>query len=126
MRRHTRCSLVTGVQTCALPFYCSLLYTILHRRGHYRLNGKLPLRIGRQLIAAAIMAAALLAARDPLLPWFAGSVGERALSVTALFLAGVVVYFGPAWTIGSIVSLRLALFENKARRRVRKGCVRNF
>src|SRR3546814_4393812 len=26
-RRHTRCALVTGVQTCALPIY---------RRGHYR------------------------------------------------------------------------------------------
>src|SRR3546814_1634922 len=60
---------------------CALLYTILHRRGHYRLNGKLLLRIGRQLIAAAIMAAALLAARDPLQPLFSGSVFERALSV---------------------------------------------
>src|SRR3546814_1078894 len=24
-RRHTRCSLVTGVQTCALPIYCAAL-----------------------------------------------------------------------------------------------------
>src|SRR3546814_15332329 len=64
---------------------CALLYTILHRRGHYRLNGKLLFRLGRQLIAAAIMAAALLAARDPLVPWFAGRsegrrVGEECVS----------------------------------------------
>src|SRR3546814_5714178 len=25
-RRHTRCALVTGVQTCALPIYCSLYW----------------------------------------------------------------------------------------------------
>src|SRR3546814_688469 len=80
---------------------------------YYRLNGKLLLRIGRQLIAAAIMAAALLAARDPLLPWFAGSVVERALSVLALVLAGVVVYFGAAWTIGAIDRDRLAILQRK-------------
>src|SRR3546814_20884259 len=69
--------------------------------------------MGRQLIAAAIMAAALLAARDPLLPWFAGSVVERALSVLALVLAGVVVYFGAAWTIGAIDRDRLAIMQRK-------------
>src|SRR3546814_15194626 len=93
-----------------------LLYTILHRRGHYRLNGNLLLRIGRQLIAAAIMAAALLAAREPLLPWFAGSVVERALSVLALVLAGVVVCFGAAWTIGALARNRMAILTSKRAR----------
>src|SRR3546814_4153118 len=29
-RRHTRCALVTGVQTCALPISCILTLTIIH------------------------------------------------------------------------------------------------
>src|SRR3546814_10844712 len=31
-RRHTRCSLVTGVQTCALPIYRAVLVTPRHPR----------------------------------------------------------------------------------------------
>src|SRR3546814_10501916 len=45
-RRHTRCALVTGVQTCALPICCRLLEALwpLHRRRrgvHRRGDGKL-------------------------------------------------------------------------------------
>jgi putative peptidoglycan lipid II flippase len=92
---------------------CALLYTILHRRGHYRMNGKLLLRIARQMIAAAIMAGALFAARDPLLPYFAGNVVERAASVLALVLAGVAVYFAAAWMIGAIDRDRIAILQRK-------------
>jgi putative peptidoglycan lipid II flippase len=92
---------------------CILLYSILHRRGHYRMNGALLLRIGRQFAAAAIMAAALFAARDPLLPWFAGNVIERAASVVALVLAGVAVYFAAAWMIGAIDRDRIAILQRK-------------
>src|SRR3546814_768113 len=28
-RRHTRCALVTGVQTCALPIYPAITYTLI-------------------------------------------------------------------------------------------------
>src|SRR3546814_1937785 len=31
-RRHTRCALVTGVQTCALPIYLSVLFTFVCAR----------------------------------------------------------------------------------------------
>lgn len=92
---------------------CILLYSILHRRGHYRMNGALLLRIGRQFAAAAIMAAALFTARDPLLPWFAGNVIERAASVVALVLAGVAVYFAAAWMIGAIDRDRIAILQRK-------------
>ena len=92
---------------------CILLYSILHRRGHYRMNGALLLRIGRQFAAAAIMATALFAARDPLLPWFAGNVIERAASVVALVLAGVAVYFAAAWMIGAIDRDRIAILQRK-------------
>src|SRR3546814_7972776 len=36
-RRHTRCALVTGVQTCALPILGALFHTFLHGTGD-RLN----------------------------------------------------------------------------------------
>src|SRR3546814_1132675 len=32
-RRHTRCALVTGVQTCALPIFAGDLYIFRGRRG---------------------------------------------------------------------------------------------
>ncbi|MCF8709576.1 murein biosynthesis integral membrane protein MurJ [Rhizorhapis sp. SPR117] len=92
---------------------CALLYSIQHKRGHYRLHAKLLLRLGRQLIAAAVMAAALFAARDPLLPYFAGGVIERAVSVLALVLAGVTVYFATAWAIGAIDRDRIAILQRK-------------
>src|SRR3546814_14113616 len=38
-RRHTRCALVTGVQTCALPIYASIIST-LQARDYVRLEGK--------------------------------------------------------------------------------------
>src|SRR3546814_6266844 len=33
-RRHTRCALVTGVQTCALPIYCAIALESPHRSEH--------------------------------------------------------------------------------------------
>src|SRR3546814_3126805 len=36
-RRHTRCALVTGVQTCALPIYYKR--TKEYGSGHYKLDG---------------------------------------------------------------------------------------
>ena len=38
---------------------CLMLYVILHRRGHFRIEGWLASRIIRQLIAGALMVAAL-------------------------------------------------------------------
>ena len=38
---------------------CLMLYVILHRRGHFRIEGWLASRIARQLVAGAAMAAAL-------------------------------------------------------------------
>src|SRR3546814_20698620 len=40
-RRHTRCALVTGVQTCALPI-CAIPPTICHRTGRRRGCGTAP------------------------------------------------------------------------------------
>src|SRR3546814_1682087 len=57
-RRHTRCALVTGVQTCALPFYALLLddpelgsgLAELIRVGHYA--AEYALKLQRDRLAA--------------------------------------------------------------------------
>jgi putative peptidoglycan lipid II flippase len=79
---------------------CIILYVILHRRGHFRIEGWLASRIARQLIAGALMVAALIAIRMGLAGWFAGSVGHRMAGVLAIVGGGMVVYFPLVWFLG--------------------------
>ncbi len=79
---------------------CTILYVILHRRGHFRIEGWLASRIGRQLIAAAAMVAALVAIRMGLSGWFTGSVGHRLAGVIAIVGGGMAVYFPLVWMLG--------------------------
>src|SRR5205085_4377107 len=72
---------------------CLMLYIILHRRGHFRIEGWLASRIGRQLMAAAAMVAALVAIRMGLSSWFVGSLGHRLAGVIAIVGGGMAVYF---------------------------------
>jgi putative peptidoglycan lipid II flippase len=78
------------------------LYAILHRRGHFRIDWPLWSRIARQLVAGALMGAALWAAKQAFAGWFAGSAGERLVAVAALVGVGGLVYFTVAWTIGAM------------------------
>ncbi|WP_308516586.1 murein biosynthesis integral membrane protein MurJ [Sphingomonas flavescens] len=79
---------------------CTILYVILHRRGHFRIEGWLASRIGRQLIAAAAMVAALIAIRMGLSGWFTGSLGHRLAGVIAIVGGGMAVYFPLVWVLG--------------------------
>jgi putative peptidoglycan lipid II flippase len=79
---------------------CTILYVILHRRGHFRIEGWLASRIGRQLIAAAAMVAALVAIRMGLSGWFTGSLGHRLAGVIAIVGGGMAVYFPLVWILG--------------------------
>ena len=79
---------------------CTILYVILHRRGHFRIQGWLASRIARQLIAAAAMAGALVAIRMILSGWFEGSVGHRMAGVVAIVAGGMAVYFPLVWILG--------------------------
>jgi putative peptidoglycan lipid II flippase len=81
---------------------CAILYVILHRRGHFRIEAWLAGRIARQLIAGAAMVAALLVLRMLLEGWFTGGVGRRLLGVGAIVGTGFAVYFPVAWLIGGI------------------------
>src|SRR3546814_7673356 len=53
-RRHTRCALVTGVQTCALP-----IYVLRFHVDYYKPDGKRPPKPGEPLAKRAIVDAIL-------------------------------------------------------------------
>jgi putative peptidoglycan lipid II flippase len=95
---------------------CIILYVILHRRGHFRIQRWLASRVFRQLIAAAAMAAALFAIRHFLGSFFSGSVGHRMIGVTALVGGGMAVYFPLVWVLGGTDRDELrALVSRRAR-----------
>jgi putative peptidoglycan lipid II flippase len=73
---------------------------LLHRRGHFRVEGWLASRLARQLLAAAAMVAALFAIRMALTGWFVGSLGHRLAGVIALVGGGMLVYFPLVWILG--------------------------
>jgi putative peptidoglycan lipid II flippase len=79
-----------------------LLAALLHSRGHFRVPGWLASRVVRQLLAGAAMGATLWVLERALADRFAGSVGDRVLSMGALVAAGGIVYFAIAWTIGAM------------------------
>jgi len=79
---------------------CAILYVLLHRRGHFRVERWLASRLARQLIAAAVMVAVLLLIRTALGGWFAGSLGHRLAGVIAIVGGGMIVYFPMVWILG--------------------------
>jgi putative peptidoglycan lipid II flippase len=79
---------------------CAILYVLLHRRGHFRVEKWLLSRLARQLIAAAAMFAAVLAMRTELASWFNGSFAQRLAGVVAIVGGGMIVYFPLVWVLG--------------------------
>jgi putative peptidoglycan lipid II flippase len=90
--------------TTALTAWLNMLalYVILARRGHFHVQGWLWSRILRQLLAGALMAAAIWGVGEALSGWFAGSTGRRLLGVAAIVGTGGLVYFTIAWVIGAM------------------------
>jgi putative peptidoglycan lipid II flippase len=79
---------------------CTILYILLHRRGHFRVQKWLASRIARQLVAAAAMVVALYAIRHVLQGWFVGSFTHRVAGVAAVVGGGMAVYFPLVWILG--------------------------
>ncbi|HET8750655.1 MAG TPA: murein biosynthesis integral membrane protein MurJ [Sphingomicrobium sp.] len=79
---------------------CTILYVILHRRGHFRIEGWLASRIARQLLAAAVMVVVLYLIRSAFLGWFVGSLLNRLTGVIAVVAGGMAVYFPLVWMLG--------------------------
>lgn len=94
---------------------CVMLYVILRARGHFRIEGWLWERIARQIAAGLVMMAILWGLRVLFADWFAGSVGQRMVSVAALVGVGGVVYFVAAYLFGGMdkEGLRVLLRSRK-------------
>ena len=86
----------------------SLLYLLLHRRDHFRLQPVLIGRIARQILSTALMAAALWWIAGHFDGWFSGSVGERTIAIVALVAAGLAVYAAAGYATGALDRQRLA------------------
>ena len=78
------------------------LYTLLHARGHFRIEPWLVTRLLKQLACAAAMAATLFLLERYFAGYFAGGIGHRALSMLALVGAGGIVYLALAWISGAM------------------------
>lgn len=93
---------LAGATALSASLNCLLLYAVLHRRGWFRFNGRLALRIGRQLIATAAMSALLWWLMGLLADRFGGSVFERVWSLAVLVGAGLAVYGAVGWLVGAV------------------------
>lgn len=79
-----------------------LLFTILWRREHFRPEAALFGRVLRQLLAAGVMTAVLWWLMREFSGWYIGSVGERAVSLITLVVAGMLAYFGTGYVVGAV------------------------
>ena len=70
----------------------AMLAITLHRRGHWRADGRLWRRLPRTLLASLGMAAALLGSAEALAPVFAAGGPLRFAALAALIGIGIVVY----------------------------------
>ena len=90
---------------------CAMLYAILHRRGHFQVEGDLWVRISRIILSAAAMGATI---------WWLSPFGDayygagalaRVISIAALCGAGAVVYFALAYLTGAIDRNKIAMLK---------------
>jgi putative peptidoglycan lipid II flippase len=89
------------------------LFAILYVRGHFRMPGWLIGRVGKQLVAALVMAGALFAIRAIFADWYFGGVLERAVGLAVLVGVGGLVYFALAFLIGGIDREALASLRRR-------------
>ena len=93
---------------------CAMLYGLLHKRGHYRLESDLIFRISRIALSAAAMGALLYFVKPYGADYYGGNVIERVVSVALLCGAGAIVYFGLAWMTGAIDRSKIAMLRRKS------------
>ena len=80
----------------------AMLYAILHRKGVFRLTGRVAGRIARIVLAAAAMAAALTFAIPLAGDAFVGGVVERIVALGAIVGLGGLIFFGCAMLFGVV------------------------
>lgn len=89
------------------------LYTLLQMRGWFHFTGKLAGRIGRQLVATAVMSALLLWLTPLLAEHYGGNAFERAWSLLVLVIGGGAVFFAVAFAVGAIDKDLMAQLRRK-------------
>ena len=92
-----------------------LLFIILYARNQFRMPGWLIARLGKQLIAAAAMAASLYAVKIAAGNLFFGGVLERVVGLGALVGVGAIVYFAIAWMIGGMDREAISALRRRAK-----------
>jgi len=94
---------------------CLMLYVQLHRRGHFQLEGALLWRIGRIILSAAAMGAAIMLLEPLGRAHYGGDLINRVVSIGLLVGLGAVVYFALAWLTGAIDRSKITMLTRKAR-----------
>ena len=92
-----------------------LLYVVLHRRGWFHFTAALAGKIGRQLIAVAVMAALLWYMMPLMEPYYGGSAFERIWSLLVLCAAGGTAFFVMAFVVGALDKDLLAMLTRRRR-----------
>ncbi len=92
---------------------CAMLYTMLHRRGHYRIELSLLLRILRITLSAFGMAVVLIYAAPLGEGLYDGNVWQRIGSITALVSVGGLVYAVLAWVTGAVDRDKITMLTKK-------------
>ena len=104
---------LAAATACSASLNCLMLYAVLHRRGWFHFTLPLASKIARQLIATAVMAAALWWVSPLLAPHYGGSVWERVWSLSVLVGMGLIVFFGIAFAVGALDKDLLAMLRRK-------------
>lgn len=92
---------------------CIMLYIMLKKRGHFEIEADLLFRIGRIILSAAAMGAALYFFMPYGEPYYSGSAFESALSITLLCGVGAISYFTIAWFTGAIDRSKIATIRGR-------------
>ncbi len=95
---HVGIALATGLSGALNAL---LLASSLMRHGHLAPDAQLRRRVGRMALAALVMAAALVAARQGLAPWLAGNLVWRVSALALLVAGGAAVYGACAQALGA-------------------------
>ncbi|MEO6093468.1 MAG: murein biosynthesis integral membrane protein MurJ [Novosphingobium sp.] len=99
---------LAGATAFAATLNGLLHYAILHWRGWFSVTTALATRIGRQLAATLVMAAALWVVQPLLADRYGGDAFERLWSLVALVGAGLAAFFTAAFVTGALDKHRVA------------------
>lgn len=92
---------------------CAMLYFILHRRGQFTVEPDLLVRIGRILVSAAAMGAAIWYLAPLGAAYYGAGALARVGSILALVGVGAFVYFALAWLTGAIDRSKIAMLTRR-------------